>query len=92
MLRMRIVSVAVLLAAGAAVLSACGTGIAGQATSSPASSTAAQATLATDLHYEPGTAKEHNAPANTGDFYAGPSNSPAVVAALMQKRRFRAVT
>jgi predicted lipoprotein with Yx(FWY)xxD motif len=72
MIRTRVGVVAV-LGAGLALLTACGPGTAERAVK-PASDRAA-ASLAS-VNTVDGTATEHNAPADTGDFYRGPSNSP----------------
>jgi predicted lipoprotein with Yx(FWY)xxD motif len=72
MIKTRVAMVA-LLGAGLALLSACGPGDSNQATK-PAGNGAA--TDLASVNLATGTAKEHNAPANTGDFYSGPSNSP----------------
>jgi predicted lipoprotein with Yx(FWY)xxD motif len=73
--RVRLASLAVLLSAGAMALAACGPGVAGQAQSSGG----ATASLTSALHYLGGTAKQNNAPKNTGDFFPGQRNDPAAL-------------
>jgi predicted lipoprotein with Yx(FWY)xxD motif len=70
--RIRLASLAVLLSAGAVALAACSSSVTGAAESPGV----VNASLTSALHYLNGTAKANNAPKNTGDFYAGPRNSP----------------
>lgn len=80
MIRNRMVVLAALLAAGLAALTACGSTSDGAAPQVPsANNSAATANLNSAVHYVDGTARANNAPANTGDFYNGPSNSPAAM-------------
>ena len=76
-MRTRLAILAALVAAGAAALSACGAGTAGTAAPAPTSANAQAAADPTSLvNFVSGTAQANNAPANTGDFFNGPSNSP----------------
>ncbi|QUQ69253.1 COG4315 family predicted lipoprotein [Kutzneria sp. CA-103260] len=76
MSRKHVVSLAALVAAGAAMLAACGSQEATQPqTPPPAASNAADST---PLNLLQGTAKSNNAPANTGDL--APQGAPAPVA------------
>ncbi|WP_197085084.1 hypothetical protein [Saccharothrix sp. ST-888] len=62
------------MAAGTAALTGCSSG--GTA-AEPRS--AGSATTAAPLSYVPGTAKDNNAPAGTGDFFNGPGTDPAAM-------------
>jgi predicted lipoprotein with Yx(FWY)xxD motif len=75
MIRTRLAMLAALVAAGAAALSACGAGTAGTAAPDLSSGNQAIATLAAQVTFTPGKATDHNVPANTGDFFDGPSNN-----------------
>jgi predicted lipoprotein with Yx(FWY)xxD motif len=88
MIRTRVVILAAFLAAGSVALTACGPGSYGAATPAPATGTsastsvdnsAATGNLTSAINYVGGTAQANNAPANTGDFYSGPSNSPVAM-------------
>jgi predicted lipoprotein with Yx(FWY)xxD motif len=59
------------LAAGAFAMTACGT-------TGKGAVDAAKASLAS-LNFASGTAKQHNAPPNTGDLFKGPRNNPAAM-------------
>jgi predicted lipoprotein with Yx(FWY)xxD motif len=66
------------LAAGMAVLAACGSG----STASPpahVNSGSTTANLASDVHFANGTASQYGAPANTGDYASGLSSNPAAM-------------
>src|SRR5690349_8001243 len=68
--------VAAMVAAGVAALSACGsTATTHHAASAPTESPAA-VSLAS-MHIADGTAKDNNAPPDTGDYYTGAGNSTA---------------
>jgi predicted lipoprotein with Yx(FWY)xxD motif len=69
---------AALVAAGAAVLAACGTGP-GTAVPQSAPTSQATASLASSVQFVTGTAEANHAPANTGDFFTGPSSAPAAM-------------
>jgi predicted lipoprotein with Yx(FWY)xxD motif len=71
-----VASLAILLSAGALALAACSTGGSG-APDSSATDSGGTATLASAVNYLGGTAKQNKAPANTGDFFAGPRQDPA---------------
>jgi predicted lipoprotein with Yx(FWY)xxD motif len=75
MLRKHVVSLAVFVAAGAAMLSACGSQDLAQGNPVPAASNAADST---PLNLLQGTGKSNNAAANTGDW--APAGAPASVA------------
>jgi predicted lipoprotein with Yx(FWY)xxD motif len=75
MSRKHVVSLAALVAAGAAMLAACGVQQATPAVAVPAASNAADAT---PLNLLPGTAKSNNATPGTGDW--APAGAPASVA------------
>jgi predicted lipoprotein with Yx(FWY)xxD motif len=78
MIRSRVAMLAALVAAGAAMLAACGTA---SGTAVPQSAATSQGTvsLASSVHFVTGTAAANNAPANTGDNFKGPSNSAAAM-------------
>jgi predicted lipoprotein with Yx(FWY)xxD motif len=76
MIRTRLAILAALVAAGAAVLSACGTSTAGTAAPGLSSGNGqSTASLAALVSFTEGKATEHNVPSDTGDFFHGPSNS-----------------
>lgn len=72
--RVRVASLAVLLSAGAVAIAACGSTVSGAPETSTGNVT--NASLTSALHYLGGTAKQHKAPAGTGDFYPGRRNDP----------------
>src|SRR5262245_12020758 len=72
MIRIRTSMLSALLVAGALTMTACGTTGTGAVT-------AAKASLAS-LNFASGTAKQHNASPNTGDFFKGPRDNPAAMA------------
>lgn len=74
MLRKHVVSLAVFVAAGAAMLSACGSQDLAQGTPVPAAANTADSTA---LNLLQGTGKSNNAPADTGDW--APAGAPASV-------------
>ncbi|MFC4035512.1 hypothetical protein ACFO3J_29180 [Streptomyces polygonati] len=80
--RTQLAGFAALVAAGAMMLTACGSDTA-KTPAAPAASVTATAkspsTTASTVSFTSGTAKANNAPANTGDFFPGPSSSPAAM-------------
>jgi predicted lipoprotein with Yx(FWY)xxD motif len=74
-------AIVALCATAALSLAACGGGSGRSGTVSAAASAAASAAEANAglLNFTNGTAKANNAPADTGDFFTGPSNSPAAM-------------
>lgn len=76
MKQVRVAALAILLSAGAIALAACSTNVSG-APEPSATDSGGTATLASAVHYLGGTAKQNKAPANTGDFFAGPRQDPA---------------
>jgi predicted lipoprotein with Yx(FWY)xxD motif len=75
MIRTRFGVLAAALAAGVTLLTGCTSGGTSGSPQHGASSAAQNGTVS----YTAGTAKENNAPANTGDFFNGPSDSPAAM-------------
>jgi predicted lipoprotein with Yx(FWY)xxD motif len=76
MMRTRLAMLAALVAAGAAVLAACGAGTAGSAAPhSTSGNTQADVNPASLVEFVSGKAQQNNAAPNTGDFFTGPSNS-----------------
>jgi predicted lipoprotein with Yx(FWY)xxD motif len=71
MLRIRTFMLSALLVGGALIMTACGGAGTGAVD-------AAKASLAS-LNFASGTAKQHKAPPNTGDFFRGPRNNPAAM-------------
>ncbi|WP_225446989.1 hypothetical protein [Streptacidiphilus sp. PB12-B1b] len=83
MIRSRVTLLVASLAAGAVLLTGCGSssGAAAPAArpSAPAAGGSAPALLAPALDFAPGTALSNNAPADTGDFHQGADNTPAAM-------------
>lgn len=77
MKRLRVIPLAVLVSAGALAVAACSTNGSGSPESSATDSGTAALTSA--VNYFGGTAKQNNAAANTGDFFAGPRQDPAAL-------------
>ncbi|GHH84000.1 lipoprotein [Streptomyces sulfonofaciens] len=81
MIRTRVALLGAVVAMGVAVLTGCGPND-GQGAGTSASAGAQGAGSAaglTSLSFTPGTAKDNNAPADTGDFFKGPSSAPAAM-------------
>lgn len=78
MTKTRVALLVAMLVAGVAALAGCGpTSGSDAASPSPSATVRGTAGDVRSLAFTPGTAKDNNAPSNTGDFYHGPSDSPA---------------
>jgi predicted lipoprotein with Yx(FWY)xxD motif len=79
MKRIRVTAAAALLAAGTIALTACGPVSDDASSAANAGAGVKAASVASTLSFTNGTAKGNNAPADTGDFFNGPSDNPVAM-------------